>query len=100
MEFFCKCIEKADSEKESAFLLPLVRIGRRLLLDVQHDNRLGWHLDGNNVLLQFGILISLGCHDVGMLEIVEVGYVLRSQNLAANGLGLIACQLEVSGQGR
>ena len=64
------------------------------LFDAQHNNGLGRHLYGDDILLQFGIFEGLGDNRLGVLEVIVVIHLLRSENLTAHGLGLIASQLE------
>ena len=51
-----------------------------LLLDVQYDDGFRGHLNGDRVLLQFGVLEGLGGDDGGVLEVVEVGHRTRGDD--------------------
>ena len=65
------------------------------LLDVQYDDRLGGYLDGENVLLQLGILEFLRSYHVGVVEVVEIIGFLRGEDATSSSLGCKTLDVEV-----
>ena len=66
---------------------------------IEHDDGLGRHLDGELALLHLGSLELGGLHLVGMLEVVVVGYVLAGKDTTADilHLGVVEADLNLLG---
>lgn len=69
----------------------------RFLFERYHNERLGRHLHGECALLELGILVGLRSNYIGMIEVVEVGYVLRGEDATANLLGIETGKVEIDG---